>query len=92
MTTRPALEKLALFNEHPSEEHASALIDIPVLYDLLQHEQSMLHGYSHSALAMCRWIHMRGSEILRTLTVHDLPPKDFHEESISWAKVVYLSI
>jgi hypothetical protein len=88
MTTQPALEKLKLFNEHPSEEHASALVDIPALYDLLQYEQSVFHEYSQSVLTMCRWIYMRGSTILKALTVHDLPPKDFHKESVHWSKVV----
>jgi hypothetical protein len=92
MTTHLALEKLGLFNEHPSEESASALIDIPVLYAILQYEQSVFHGFSKSVLAMCSWIHMRGSAVLKALTVHDLPVNDFHEESINWSKVFHFPI
>jgi hypothetical protein len=90
MTTRPALEQLRLFNELPSEERASALIDVPALYDLLQYERSVFDGYSRSVLTMCRWIYMRGSAILKALTVHDLPPEDFHEESVHWSKVGHI--
>jgi hypothetical protein len=92
MITRPALTKLESFNNHPCKDHASALIDIPVLYDLLQYEESMYRRYSPSILAMCRWMYMGGNAILKALIVHDLPPKDFHEEPISWTKVPFIVI
>jgi hypothetical protein len=68
------------------------LIDIPVLYDLLQYEESMYCRYSPSILAMCRWMYTGGSAVLKALIVHDLPPKDFHEEPISWTKVAFILI
>ena len=92
MATHLALEQLRQFNKTPFEANASALVNIPVLYNLLQYKYLVFCQYSHSVLRMCSWIHMRGIAVLTTLMVHDLPSKDFHAESISWSKVLHFLI
>lgn len=73
---RPALNALAAFNVNPTCHNASLLVEIPVLYDILMHEEKndWKGTYTPSVRGLCQWIHDRGDAILKKLIVHDIPP------------------
>lgn len=70
MTTRPALAALSIFNENPTREHASSLVDIPALHAVLRYEYTSSGKPSQHTLDMCHWLHKRGVAVLKDLMVY----------------------
>jgi len=71
MVTRPALQDLRIFNANPTPHNATLLVSIPVLYDVLRHEDGK---YSSDLLKLCMWVQDRATAVLEGLIVHDVPP------------------
>lgn len=74
MMNRPALEFLRNFIESRTKHAASTLIRIPALFKVLREEEKQ--GYSPEILDVCKWMHARGSAVLRSLIVHEGPPPE----------------
>ena len=70
MTTRPALDALKDFLTHRTTYHASLLIDIPALYNILRHERGLQGEYSDALISVCNWIYKRGRSVLDQLLMH----------------------
>jgi len=91
MVTRPALNTLNKFNVAPTRENASALVDIPVIHGVLDHEFRTNGHVSVSTLHLCNWLHCRAVEVLSKLIVHPrpaiLPPSLTSNMSEEWYSV-----
>ena len=70
MTTRPALDALNNFLTHRTTYHASLLIDIPALYNIIRHEHGLWGEYSDALISVCNWIYKRGRSVLGQLLMH----------------------
>ena len=90
MTTRPALNTLKGFIANPTTRHASLLIDIPTLYDLIRYEHGLHKEYPDALISMCKWIYERGISVLGQLLVHSSPLVRLGKQSEGeWSKVTY---
>jgi endonuclease III len=88
MATRPALTALKDFIANPTTHRASALIEIPTLYDLIRHEYGLHKEYSDTLISVCKWICERGQSVLEELMVHHSPPIPAEMQSEgAWSKV-----
>jgi hypothetical protein len=75
LITRPALRDLAIFIAEPSVRNASRVVSIPVLYDILKHEEQ--NGqYPATIRQVCKWLHDRAALVLQLLIIHGIPPSD----------------
>jgi hypothetical protein len=75
MITKHALEDLQAFITQPDAYHASMLVTIPSLYDVLKYETRNKAGkYSNTVLGVCRWLSDRAVAVLERLVVHSAPP------------------
>jgi hypothetical protein len=74
MVTRPALNALDKFNTVPTRENALALVDIPAIHGVLDHEFRTNGHVSVSMLRLCTQLHQRAAEVLSQLIVHPSPP------------------
>jgi hypothetical protein len=93
MVTRPALSALNDFIANPSPHNASRLVQIPSLYDLLQHENTLRKGYSAAIMSVCSWIYERGRSVLDHLLEHALPTsREELESETDWSKVKTVQI
>jgi hypothetical protein len=63
MANSKAIEALDHFAEMPTKINTTALIDIPVLHDLLAYEFGLGHALPKDILAVCQWL----SEWARTV-------------------------
>jgi hypothetical protein len=93
MATRPALAALKDFIANPTPHRASALIETPTLYDLIQQEHRQHKGYPDSLISVCKWIYERGRSVLDELKVHTSPlvPQEKQSQGV-WSKVTFPSI
>ena len=84
MATRAALTALSDFITNPTTHQASALIEIPTLFDLIRHEHGLHKGYSAALISVCKWIYERGQMVLDELMVHNSPliPLEKQKEGI----------
>jgi hypothetical protein len=88
MATRLALQDLQAFNENPTAHNASRLVTIPVLYNLLKHEEKERLHYSTSVTLLCIWVYERGKAVLEKLLVHGSPPDiELSYKTIEWKTV-----
>lgn len=62
--TRPALRDLGRFVESPTAQHASALVGIPALIEVLNIKGA---PYSKELIGLCRWLHGVGTRVLGSL-------------------------
>jgi hypothetical protein len=72
MANSKALDALHEFIQQPTEANASALVDIPVLHDVLTYEFALIsqpnQGLPKDVLAICQWIFEQGTAVLGWLT------------------------
>ncbi|KAJ6625542.1 hypothetical protein B0H10DRAFT_2161782 [Mycena sp. CBHHK59/15] len=76
MVTRNALEALDSFVQMPTQIHASALVDIPVLHEVLAYELANSGStFIPDVLEVCHWILERSRTVLGWLSdgIDDLP-------------------
>ncbi|KAG6809113.1 hypothetical protein H0H92_001569 [Tricholoma furcatifolium] len=59
-----ALEALSTFNESPTVENMTRLLEIPCIYNVLMHEHHTTGYFSADTLGICRWMHPRGQSLL----------------------------
>ncbi|KAG6810513.1 hypothetical protein H0H92_011540 [Tricholoma furcatifolium] len=71
-----ALGALQTFNDNPSVQHMTLLLEIPCIYNVLMHENMTQGHFSADVLGVCRWIHARGQRILHKLKTNTagIPP------------------
>ncbi|KAJ6611690.1 hypothetical protein B0H10DRAFT_1918580 [Mycena sp. CBHHK59/15] len=88
MTTAPALSSLESFVLDPSPIHASALVEIPAIHEVLSYERT-LGTFSGTTIGVCRWILNRGRTVLNTLTTGPEPPRilDSNMPAKPWMEV-----
>jgi hypothetical protein len=85
MATRPALQDLQVFNQNPTSQNASRLVTIPVLYNLLKHEEKQHSHYWKAVTQLCAWVYNRGIEVLKKLLIYEPPSKlELRHEEIGW--------
>ncbi|KAJ6464103.1 hypothetical protein C8R45DRAFT_940278 [Mycena sanguinolenta] len=75
MTTKPALQALQAFVTQPNHRNASALVEIPVIHELLSHEKVSTGLFPPITIAVCRWVLERGGMVLDSLIKGPEPPK-----------------
>lgn len=90
MMNRLALDELQRFNEFPCSNHATRLVGIPAIHDLLKlHEDG---PYPAEHLQLCKWLFSRGREVLSKLSLHkadaavEQEPEDWRKVSIAQSK------
>ncbi|KAJ7739668.1 hypothetical protein DFH07DRAFT_752074 [Mycena maculata] len=78
MANQDALKTLDHFITSPTKQDASALINIPVLHNLLAYEFSVSNLLHEDVMAVCCWISERGRLVLGWLngTIQPLSEKD----------------
>ncbi|KAJ7583992.1 hypothetical protein C8J56DRAFT_790501 [Mycena floridula] len=88
MVTRPALNRLATFLQNPAGANVSELIGIPALYTVLMKELKSEGRWHVSLIGLCRWLHGRASQVLKTLMVHEGAPleRSAGAEEVPWTK------
>ncbi|KAJ7065152.1 hypothetical protein B0H15DRAFT_794587 [Mycena belliarum] len=74
MANLDGLNALQDFLKNPSRLNASALVNIPVLHELLEYEFRQHGLLSADVLEVCHWITDRGDFILGWLKEHSTPP------------------
>ncbi|KAJ6507200.1 hypothetical protein C8R47DRAFT_966779 [Mycena vitilis] len=72
MANSVALDCLEAFVLSPTAKNATALVDIPVIREVLLHE---LPDIPPEIVSVCRWILNRGRLVLNELIKYDGPPK-----------------
>ncbi|KAF8870485.1 hypothetical protein BD779DRAFT_1455395 [Infundibulicybe gibba] len=89
MAIRSALDLLDIFTQYPTTENASALVNIPVIHDVLTHEFRLYQRASASMISVCSWIVQRGRLVLAKLLVYPAPEHDgaVLGSDTHWAKV-----
>lgn len=88
VVSRSSLSALSCFVEHPTKEHASSLVVIPALYNVLQLEGNRVQAYPSDILGMCRWLAQRTNEVLTTLSIHSTPDTDKNiDADMDWREV-----
>lgn len=73
MATCLALQDLHAFNKNPTAHNASQLVTIPVLYNLLKHEEKEHLHYLKLVTLLCIRVYERGKAVLEKLLVHGSP-------------------
>jgi len=61
---------------HPTSLNASRLVGIPCLYDALEYHKSKGEGYPKHLLELCKWMCLRGQNLLKGIIVHQAPSVD----------------
>ncbi|KAJ7713123.1 hypothetical protein B0H14DRAFT_2413980 [Mycena olivaceomarginata] len=74
MANKSALDALQAFVTQPSVRNASALVEIPVLHELLSHENDLILPFPPITLQICEWILNRGRMVLGSLIKGPEPP------------------
>ncbi|KAG6809250.1 hypothetical protein H0H92_001001 [Tricholoma furcatifolium] len=86
-----ALAALHTFNDNPSVETMTLLLEIPCLYNVLMHKNITQGHFSADMLGVCQWIHARGQGVLQKLkgNTAGIPPTiSSGSESDEWIKLL----
>jgi hypothetical protein len=74
MANKSALDALQAFLTQPSFRNASALVEHPLLHELLSHEKDLILPFTPITLQICEWILNHGRMVLGSLIKGPEPP------------------